>query len=1394
MLDRGLWRRMTALALTASVAVVAGCAQDVGDIDRTSPEKVQKALFENDDEWYHRQVVVQTDMQGSVIFEALESNLKRIRWTITENVLYAHSTVELVGGLNEGFDDAQDRRLGAVAAFPIIAHFDVQRSYNPATGEPSNVIVENMSDRHWYERDYMRVDWSTNLIDGFWMMQNWLGSVSSARQRIPNENSFVDPDRTRITEDYIDTVTEYHYQPDVYACYTYGLDAVFNGCEGGRLRVRNAFLKIDPTPTYEPLQFTDQVEITRNGDPLGPVIYTTEVYDPSLGMMMEVECNQQTAEFLRRRNGSDFERNCRPATFDMFNRFGYFRTERCEFDRGFGCNDAGRKYYANRWNIWQTAFDANGNVIPMHQRTPKPITYFLNPEYPEWMFGPAQVVAAEWDKAFRGAAKLGLGVSDSQLDAILEENYGHTNMFRIVENSCHPGPLTAWKAANGAAQDADRKDVRKIFADAVGGNLDGEQLERALWGLSNKRRVQLCADLEWATENRPAGELFTWERFGDLRYSFFNWVESDVPWAGYGPSASDPLTGELINGSANFAGGYIRRASAYAADLIQFFNGELSETDVAFGTHVRRHMAERQASRSQALTPEGKRELAARTGFEPREISPTNFEGRPTVDQLDPFILENGLKRIAEEADRLSMTLHRSRDMDTRLIAFYEKPEVKAVLLRDPDTMMAVKALASHRYGNAFDEVAVHQAYLDFFAPRLAHARDERRSRFEAERNIFSREALLRSAETLVTYRGAADYFIGKPRAEIERYFMEGMFIGTQLHEIGHTVGLRHNFIASMDALNYHDEYWLIEKAVADGIITPDQRYSIQGELAQQISGRDDVTYLSQTEFQLASVMDYTGDLTGRFAGLGKYDLAAINFAYGEHIQQWSDEFDMPNLLFYETWLGDYTELPRIFSGQTYSGPARTPEDTRAGIEVMLNKREWVPFNQAISARRQGILTNTSNWQSNQLGPNRRPYIDRAVSYEFCTDDRRNAVLGCDVFDFGANHREIVNHAFDTYRALQPFWRYKRHSVARGWENYGNYVNRVFNTLMSADTPFRYYSIYQWWDLGAYTDDLRDASIDALNFYGEIFSMPEPGRFCPFGQNTNIDPFWFNGLENTYVPASWDSRRGECTGWIDIPQGPGQPFGFSWTDEYDYRIHRVGSFIDKAVASQMVFDINANFAFSSFFTDSRATNISYWTLFQSEFLSLVRGMMVGDYQGFGGVWENGKYVPNDVVDRVSFGRGLPSSQAGKPRIYTPASFNNQFNVLVGGMIFASGWQDRMVDFNQYVKVGASFKEGQELDETVVNLATFVHPETGQIYRAVQTHDGKSITVEMIDRANMLKERYLTARTNMENARGTDGFQAAHRIYRRRADQMEDTVARLDMIRFVWEALDASALR
>ena len=65
-------------------------------------------------------------------FDGYEANLEKIRWEITEHVLYALQSYEPIPGLNDSAtrEGASDYAEGVIAAYPIISHFDIQRTYN----------------------------------------------------------------------------------------------------------------------------------------------------------------------------------------------------------------------------------------------------------------------------------------------------------------------------------------------------------------------------------------------------------------------------------------------------------------------------------------------------------------------------------------------------------------------------------------------------------------------------------------------------------------------------------------------------------------------------------------------------------------------------------------------------------------------------------------------------------------------------------------------------------------------------------------------------------------------------------------------------------------------------------------------------------------------------------------------------------------------------------------------------------------------------------------------------------------------------------------------------------------------------------------------------------------
>src|SRR5262249_44668990 len=119
------------------------------------------------------------------------SGINRIVWDVQQNWLIAYNNYEFIVGsqtpysaiegdvvLGNGTPSIRTPYFGTpIAAYAITSHFDIERDYNAETGEQQNVIEENTTDRPWYERQYIRVDWGNNAFGGFnFMYQAYSGT------------------------------------------------------------------------------------------------------------------------------------------------------------------------------------------------------------------------------------------------------------------------------------------------------------------------------------------------------------------------------------------------------------------------------------------------------------------------------------------------------------------------------------------------------------------------------------------------------------------------------------------------------------------------------------------------------------------------------------------------------------------------------------------------------------------------------------------------------------------------------------------------------------------------------------------------------------------------------------------------------------------------------------------------------------------------------------------------------------------------------------------------------------------------------------------------------------------------------------------------------------------
>lgn len=279
-------RFLPLLVLLSAGIVPPGCAEVRPDVDRTQNNLVDKSVFEG--EWWYMRTVA--DIEDDAAFAiagagagapwpgamanydiaSRSGTAGRIRWVIDQNFLFAYRSHEIVPGASPRADDP-DYLGQPLAAFPIQAHVDVRREYNPVTGEPNNVISEGQ-DRRWYDRQFVRVDWSMNLvtwglfgagldIDGLFggfnrePVANFVQEGGDQRTPDSWRPQFIrigdDPTYRFATEWPAEEADTVHYMSFVTNELWTPLFCFNSTCETSiRLSIRNSFLRIPPNHEY----------------------------------------------------------------------------------------------------------------------------------------------------------------------------------------------------------------------------------------------------------------------------------------------------------------------------------------------------------------------------------------------------------------------------------------------------------------------------------------------------------------------------------------------------------------------------------------------------------------------------------------------------------------------------------------------------------------------------------------------------------------------------------------------------------------------------------------------------------------------------------------------------------------------------------------------------------------------------------------------------------------------------------------------------------------------------------------------------------------------------------------------------------------------------------------
>jgi hypothetical protein len=1311
-------KKLAAVLPAAVVAALVGCAAEIGDIDRTEPNLFPKSWFTG--EWYVRPTVIRTQFNQGQLFEGLEGTMEKIRWEVQENHLIGWRSYEFIPN-----SEANPGSHTPIAIFRIVGHVDKRREYNPANGAETNVIVENTSDRPWWERDYIRVNWSENIAPDL-DIAGWVMEVSSASLEMTQTADPYEPAQNRITGDYMDIVTRVQMRPDWDSAWDYSL------LEVSEADIRWSFRKVSDTTAYDPLLYPDFMPVKvryryaqRVGGtyvPCNPgmnrpqcVLYAgapssgdsascasasttptpgwadhaTYLCHPDTALTDDCFCNPEKVNLWvdsygnlcdSRLEGIIDPEDCMQVTYPVFERFGYFRTLRVPYDWEREFTFDSRIYLANRWNIWKKSRNEDGSLIPYTDREPNPVVYYTNPEFPDDLLPAAVEVAKNWTRPFNETTALLKGIPVADVP----------DMFVLRQNSCN---------INNVRTFAREHDLDHVLAEAMGG-------PDAL-ALGNLSRA--CTALEVATRDWTDADRFEWQRMGDLRYSFMHWVHTPQQAGplGYGPSAADPETGEIINANAYIYGAAVDTYANFAADMVQLLNGEVPPAEFSDGDNVVDEISHGRALVNQGLSKRSTRQLMQRVA-DMDQADPGSYLTRlPSRAEMNRADARSALA-LADQNGRLKMMEEFARGnlvTEDMLRAFAgpdlyqpgQRPSDEALLKANPTTW--------GRWPDPVNRMGADSTahFHDHGATTGALDSEARRERFFAEHSIEYGHMLVEPA-----IYGLALSLKGKTRDEVVRHVRREVYKGVQIHEVGHTIGLRHNFSGSSDALNFHKEFWT------------------EPELTEDPASK-------KWDYAYSSIMDYHQRFNSDWAGIGPYDAAAVRFGYGQLLETFDESqgrFFPDSYFDFALSVMDYKDIPRILGGgnvdqefenayyKALAGETDVvalPPSVTPSIENVY-RRKQVPFGDVYA----DYLRNVFGHYTDAPGGGRQ-YVSaslllpahKVVPYQFCSDLYAwGGNLMCNRYDMGANVQEVVQNAAQMYESYYLFNNFRRDRYqflgGPGYFSVGGYLNRLYSrTFQPMLNSFRYFYYYRRssYMMFPLVVDWAAAAFNGLNFFGNVLQKPEPGRHC-LQQGT------------TYVPML--EAPGTCDAPIDIPLGEGRFFGTRWTDEYYYKADRIGSYWDKWLAVMALTDSQFFLVrnYSSLF-DRGAWSITYYRVFEKElaglFLALAEGNMAGLSAGVKQDPLTGQY---QVVPRPLVG-GEAAGATDLKRVKAAMAWPMQKEAVFLGMLGFTSTVDRKMDFARRMRVTYEGSAEDPLYQgfTDDEIARFTDPFSHLTYRA-----------------------------------------------------------------------------
>ena len=1297
-------RALRLLACAAAVFAAYGC-NSPPLVDRTTPDYTKKSDL-LDGQWYFKESIVEVPSTSPVATAGEGGTLEKIRWEVQETQLVGYRTYENTPGRDPRIDldksrigdirfqDGKPFKGQPVVSYKITSHFDRQRVYNAATGEQTNVLVEDSSDRPWYQREFMRVDWGNNQIqnnsqclvehpnDFARCFRSSAGSFRylTSQDQVLNNQGMVQERNAAGTLTYMDFTVQAIMDPPTIDFPGYGSapycfwDSTVD-CESANIKVRVSLRKVDEARVkdYEPLVYTDKMMV----------------------------------------------------------KFGLFRREMFSYDKGYQFTDSGRVQYAMRHNIWQRAHDENGKTIPVTQRDLRPVVYYLTDNFPKELLpaanGADNSLQHSYDMAFRRAVAVPRGLETSQVP----------QMFYLCESPVKEGAPEA------------------------------------------------CG---------PAG---TYPRAGDIRYNQITFVEQITGGLlGLGPSSIDPETGEVVQAVANIYGPGLDSWSGASTQVIDVLNGELTPAQLITGkdirdyvqanlnpTDPRRPLTGPWTSQNPLISTETRQSMSAMmrpTGNLATFINAAQIRGSLPKQMQDRKAV---VAQLVQNAPALQSELINADEIRSAVLGrfsggiraklesdptFYQTVAQQVMLGVDPvsKAIEARKAMSTAEvgcyYGLGYDD----PDYIGTAKSMLTLQKTQQAAYETSGQATCANTAKCSPAEAKAL---AKKDVWDELRRQAWRSIAE--------HEVGHTVGLRHNFIGSADAINFQDGYWDLRKQTI-GVnvggkrvlpITPQNMIDGANQNQEQM---DKGLY----EYTYSSIMDYGARVNSQNKGLGKYDRAAILFSYSggfepgyvEVFNELRNDYDQPNfsvptdnlaktmlvrnmrleipLAHVEHYTGvspyitdkfHYTTIPFAFAEKNLP----FAEALDQGIARMNNRSfrkysELEPFYEKIAAKIKDYTLSESGFLENDWERSRTIVGSVArgmpveVPYMFCTDEEVGANLMCNRNDQGADVFEMGNKWMERFTNTYIFSNFRRdrltyspNAVFQGkFARYlGNIPNIYQQWLYNIYYLQRYYGLTaeqldEFYGLGdpIWQNYQTMAVIDSTNLLMAQLSVPSAGyhgKDAVSGQwvhlpsnkadNTRLD----TASEPAYVVG--EKQKG-FTDVTYIPRGPGRSMYSRYAQtgiDFFTKTDEIGHFWDAIGALSALTTSETNFLGVDRGSDALKYSLPYYSTFNKELAPLFSAVWAEDrsYYASSIVPQSdgtAKIVPPVFVRGENYITGFDypppaqvpvdgsGNQIRMDRVQATPTWTMRFYTEFWGMAyFTSNFNQEFATFNQVFRLG-----------------------------------------------------------------------------------------------------------